>query len=586
MSVSLITCCEKSTVYKLALEIQQMNIFKFMSIKLKLTLLTLMMFIALVGSMSYSLLQMNKIGIELVEIAEEHIPMTNIVAIITINQLEQAVNFERALRYGEEIGREKGAEKHFKEAIQHFNDLTDVIDEKVLIGEEFAEKGLQLAHTPEQVKEYRHVVEMLHLVETQHKTYVQHAIEVFDLIREGHKHEAIVKAELVEAEEEELDHELEQLLVELGGFTQRAATTAENDEKAAFFTLSISTVVIGGISLTASYFMIVSMTEALTTAVQTARNIATGDLSKTIKIQSSGELGQLEEALRDMRRNLQNMVKDMNEASSQLVASSKLLLSSTGRTSAGIVEQKNQMLQVSAAVNQMTASVLEVAQTAEQTSNSAQKANSEAVGGKTVVQSTIESIETLAQGVENASVAINQVGEDSDIIGRVVDVIKAIAEQTNLLALNAAIEAARAGEQGRGFAVVADEVRLLAQRTQESTAEIEEMIAKLQNGAKNAVEVMETGRSQAQVSVDRATEAGESLEIITANVNEINDMNTQIAYAAKEQSDVSEDINQNITKLNTLSEENTLSVQEATQATETVSAMADRLQKIVKKFIV
>jgi len=563
-----------------------MNIFKFMSIKLKLTLLTLMMFIALVGSMSYSLLQMNKIGIELVEIAEEHIPMTNIVAIITINQLEQAVNFERALRYGEEIGREKGAEKHFKEAIQHFNDLTDVIDEKVLIGEEFAEKGLQLAHTPEQVKEYRHVVEMLHLVETQHKTYVQHAIEVFDLIREGHKHEAIVTAELVEAEEEELDHELEQLLVELGGFTQRAATTAENDEKAAFFTLSILTVVIGGISLTASYFMIVSITEALTTAVQTARNIATGDLSKTIKIQSSGELGQLEEALRDMRRNLQNMVKDMNEASSQLVASSKLLLSSTGRTSAGIVEQKNQMLQVSAAVNQMTASVLEVAQTAEQTSNSAQKANSEAVGGKTVVQSTIESIETLAQGVENASVAINQVGEDSDIIGRVVDVIKAIAEQTNLLALNAAIEAARAGEQGRGFAVVADEVRLLAQRTQESTAEIEEMIAKLQNGAKNAVEVMETGRSQAQVSVDRATEAGESLEIITANVNEINDMNTQIAYAAKEQSDVSEDINQNITKLNTLSEENTLSVQEATQATETVSAMADRLQKIVKKFIV
>ena len=563
-----------------------MNIFTFMSIKLKLTLMSLGMFVALVGSMSYSLLQMNNIGIELVEIAEEHIPMTNIVSTITINQLEQAVNFERALRYGEEIGKEKRSKKHFDEAAQHFNDLTDVIDEKVLLGEEFAQRGIDLSHTKEQTDEYTHVLSLLHLVETQHKTYVKHVIEVFDLIREGQIHEAIVKAEIVEVEEEELDHELEGLLEELENFTQRAATKAENDEKAAFATLSMLTVVIGALSLIASYFMIVSITASLATAVETAQIIASGDLSKTIKVQSSGELGQLEEALRTMRRNLQKMVTDMNESSSQLVASSQLLLASTGKTSAGIVEQKNQMVHVSAAVNQMTASVLEVAQTAEQTSESAQKANTEAEGGQSVVQSTIESIETLAQGVENASVAINQVGEDSEVIDRVVDVINAIAEQTNLLALNAAIEAARAGEQGRGFAVVADEVRTLAQRTQESTAEIEEMIVKLQKGAKNAVEVMETGRSQAVVSVERATEAGKSLEIITANVKEINDMNTQIAYAAKEQSDVSEDINQNITKLNTLAEENALSVQESTEATENVTKMAERLKNIVHEFTV
>ena len=560
-----------------------MNIFTFMSIKVKLTLMSLAMFLALVGSMSYSLVKMNNIGTELVEIAEEHIPMTNIVSNITINQLEQAVNFERALRYAEVIGKEKGALKHYQEAVRHFNGLTDGIDAKVLRGEGFAKKGIELAHTKEQLDEYTHVLSLLTLVEKQHHSYVLHVQEVFDLIDEGHLHEALVKAEVVEVEEEELDHELEGLLEELQQFTQRAATIAENDEKAAFATLSVLTVVIGAFSLSASYFMIVSITTALATAVKTAQIIASGDLSKTIKVHSSGELGDLEKALRTMRRNLQQMVADMNESSSQLVSSSQQLMASTGRTSAGIVDQKNQMVHVSAAVNQMTASVLEVAQTAEQTSDSAQKANTEAEGGKSVVQSTIESIETLAQGVENASVAINQVGEDSEVIGRVVDVINAIAEQTNLLALNAAIEAARAGEQGRGFAVVADEVRTLAQRTQESTAEIEEMIVKLQKGAKNAVEVMETGRSQAVVSVQRATEAGKSLEVITANVNEINDMNTQIAYAAKEQSDVSEDINKNITQLNILAEENALSVQESTEATENVSAMADKLKQIVAK---
>jgi len=568
------------------MEFQNMNVFIFMSVKQKLALMALAMFIALVASMSYSLLQMNRIGNQLADIAEVNIPMVNIVSDVTIHQLEQAVSFERALRYGEVIDTEEEAEKHFDASIKHFNGLTDHIDQKVLTGEDLAQESMGLADTQEQIDEFNHVVSLMRLIGTQHKIYVKHAIEVFNLVREGHLHQALVKAEAVEAEEKELDHELGGLLEELEAFTQKAVINAENDEKAAFSNLSMLTVVVGILSLVSFYFMIISITGALRTAVETARNISTGDLSKTIKVESGGELGQLEEALRDMRRNLQQMVKEMSEASSQLVASTQLLLSGNGRTSAGTVEQKNQLLHVSTAVNQMTASVLEVARTAERTSSSAQKVNTEAEGGKSVVQSTIESIEALAQGVENSSEAINKVGQDSETIGQVVGVIKGIAEQTNLLALNAAIEAARAGDQGRGFAVVADEVRLLAQRTQESTSEIEEMIGKLQTGAKNAVEVMETSRSKAVASVERATEAGKSLESITANVNEISDMNTQIAYAAKEQSEVSEDINRNITKLNTLAEENTLSVQDSSEATETVSVMSEKLQEIVKKFTV
>ena len=219
-----------------------------------------------------------------------------------------------------------------------------------------------------------------------------------------------------------------------------------------------------------------------------------------------------------------------------------------------VLEQKDEVDKVATAMTQMSATVHEVARNATEAAEAAQRADEETSKGKMVVSQAIEAIDLLANEVNEAAQVIHRLEQDSDEIGAVLDVIRGIAEQTNLLALNAAIEAARAGEQGRGFAVVADEVRTLAQRTQQSTQEIQNMIERLQSGAQDAVKAMEQGRSRAQVGVEQAAEAGTSLETIAQAVGTISDMNTQIATAAEEQSVVAEEINLNIVTISDMAD--------------------------------
>ena len=208
--------------------------------------------------------------------------------------------------------------------------------------------------------------------------------------------------------------------------------------------------------------------------------------------------------------------------------------------------QRQEIAQVAAAVNQMSSTVQEVANNVATAATDAGSADQEANAGKQVVAETMHSIRALARDIQRASDVISQLQKESENIGSVLDVIRGIAEQTNLLALNAAIEAARAGEQGRGFAVVADEVRTLASRTQSSTEEIHAMIERLQSGARDAVAVMEQGRRQAEDSVVQAEKAGTSLAEITRAVSVIKDMTNQIAVASREQSQVTGEINRSI----------------------------------------
>lgn len=279
-------------------------------------------------------------------------------------------------------------------------------------------------------------------------------------------------------------------------------------------------------------------------------------------------------------------IRNSKTTAEHLSASTEQMQAQSDYARQGVTRQQLETDQIATAINEMTATVQEVARSATDAASAAAQADQEANNGKNVVANTVSSIQTLAENVEEAADVIQKLEVDTTEIGGVLDVIKGIADQTNLLALNAAIEAARAGEQGRGFAVVADEVRTLASRTQESTEEINGMIEKLQTGAKNAVNVMETGRQQAQNGVEQASKAGQSLQLITQSVATINDMNTQIAGAAKEQSKVAEEINRNVVNISQVADETANNVSQVADKSSELGNLASALNTEVERFII
>ncbi|MFV8834180.1 methyl-accepting chemotaxis protein [Aquisalimonas sp.] len=309
-----------------------------------------------------------------------------------------------------------------------------------------------------------------------------------------------------------------------------------------------------------------------------------GDLTKRLDESGKDEIAALAHAFNLFAQRVQATVSEVGGSTEQLASAAEEMSTITAETNQNTQRQREETEQVVTAMNEMTATVQDVARNAESAAEAAREADVSAQQGSQVVDRTITGINNLAQEVESAAETINRLGSDTDNIGSVLDVIREVADQTNLLALNAAIEAARAGEAGRGFAVVADEVRTLASRTQDSTQEIQAMIERLQSGSREAVEAMENSRSRAHSTVEEAGNASESLGSITQSVSRISEMNDQIASAAEEQSSVADEINRNIVSINDISEQTAEGATQTATAGDQLARLANQLQNLVAKF--
>lgn len=338
------------------------------------------------------------------------------------------------------------------------------------------------------------------------------------------------------------------------------------------------------IGMLAAWLITRQITQPLADTLAVVRNIAAGDLTDQRRIERQDEMGALQQGVMGMAATLRELISGIRDSVTQMASAAEQLSAITEQTSVGMNGQKIETDQVATAMHEMSATVQEVARNAEDASQAASDADREARAGDAVVSEAVTQIERLSEEMLRSTEAMAKLESESNRIGSVMDVIKAVADQTNLLALNAAIEAARAGEAGRGFAVVADEVRGLAQRTQKSTEEIEQLVAGLQQGTQQVAAAMQNSHNLTESSVELTRKAGLALTDITAKVSNIQAMNQQIAAAAEEQGAVAEEISRSVINVRDISEQTATASDETAASSVELARLGGELQAMVSRF--
>ena len=381
-----------------------------------------------------------------------------------------------------------------------------------------------------------------------------------------------------------LDGEVKTLFEACGALSQSQTTKRDNEVQSSIQRLMLGAVLALVLGVQAAWLITRLIVLPLKEALQSAERVADGNLSQDIQVSRRDELGELQASMQRMTLNLRDLIGGLRDGVVQIASAAEELSAVTEQTSAGVNSQKVQTDQVATAMHEMAATVQEVARSAEQASDAAVNAGLEARESDAVVSQAIEQITHLDIEVGHSTQAMAELKRESDKIGTVLDVIKAVAQQTNLLALNAAIEAARAGEAGRGFAVVADEVRSLAQRTQTSTVEIEGLIGGLHRGTQQVGDILERSRALTTHSVELTRRAGTSLMSITRSVSTIESMNLQIAAASEQQSVVAEEINRSVLSVREVSEQTAAASEETAASSVELARLSVHLQTLVGKF--
>jgi len=559
-----------------------MKLFTDLKISRKLLGLISILLLVMGITVGFGISKMKLIGNELDSIAFEGMPLIEITSELTVKQLETALLLEQVLR---SAGVKPAHDaKSIAEMSTEIHQISLVVDDEIIQATALLAKAIEHAITPQLRITEQRLAKQLASLKSKHTRYETHVFTLLTYIEQGKLLEAANLAATTKHEEQALNHELESFLVAIEHLTDAALEVVKHEEESALTGMISLTVLALFISFPFGYFVTKSISRPIASAVELANKMAQGNLSVTTKFGGQDETAQLLNSMADMAGKLRGMITQVSHSSGEMMAATQALSAVSEQNNTAINQQQANTQLVASAMNDMVDSVLAVKNNAVSAEQVANQASIEASKGADVVKESQQSIIQLVAKVTNASDHMNALKNDSNDIGGIVGVISGIADQTNLLALNAAIEAARAGEQGRGFAVVADEVRSLAQRTQSSTQEITSLVQRLQLGATSAVEVMEESRVQVEASADLAEKAGQSLETITLAVSSIMEMNAQISSACQQQSIVAEEINHTVTNISESGDDILRGAQQNELSSEQLASLAHAMQQLMKQF--
>ena len=511
----------------------------------------------------FALNQMGKIRSATERMSQDTIPSIKSVDEFTQLSLRQRVQAYRLL-----LNREPQAQQQTLDAIDQRN-------QKI---EEARAQYLKLISSPEERLAYE-----------QYGTLLSHHRQLeSQLIELSHNNQLEAMQQLLNTELMDSAEKINAVLNQLVEINSHYATVADDDAAAQYrraFNLVVGLLVLASaLTLLFAWRLIRSITQPIANALRAAEEIAEGNLTRPITVDGSDEAGRLLQAMVTMQEKLRDTLQSISGSAHQLASAAEELNSVTEEGARGLTQQNNEIEQAATAVNEMTSAVEEVARNAVSTSEASKSATTSAGDGRDLVRETVSAIERMSSDVQGTASLIGDLANESRDIGKVLDVIRGLADQTNLLALNAAIEAARAGEAGRGFAVVADEVRALAHRTQQSTSEIERMIGSIQSGTEHAVDSMRNSTERAESTLNIARGAGLSLDTINSAIIEINERNLVIASAAEEQAQVAREVDRNLVNIRDLSVQSTTGANQTQAASNELSRLAVDLSNLVTRF--
>jgi len=527
-----------------------------LSIKAKLFVISGILLVMLGMTTFYAFYSMDAISNEMASVAKQDLPLTGIVTKITEHQLEQSVQFERAMRFSGLKLDEAERKVKLKESAQHFDELDQEVATELREAESLLQKAEASAASSDEVKEFEYVKTQLKKIESHHQEFTSGVHQIFVQIENGKMDRAAELADKAVKQGKELGAEVEELLNQIEKFVEQSSDLVLEHEKAAVSTLAFIFTASLFAGLFFTWLVVRSIIVSLREGGITLRHIASGDLTKRYEVKSNDELGRMLQDMNDMADSLTDMVSEVIASSNSISVAAEEVSQGNLNLSQRTEEQASSLEETASSMEEMTSTVKQSADNALQASKLANEARTQAEQGGEVVGKAVS--------------AMTGITESSKKIAEIISVIDEIAFQTNLLALNAAVEAARAGEQGRGFAVVASEVRNLAGRSAESAKEIKNLIMDSVNRVEDGSKLV--------------SESGRTLEEIVKSVKKVTDIVSEMAAASQEQSAGIEQVNKAVMQMDEMTQQNAALVEEGAAASRSLEEQAMNLVTIMSRF--